>query len=110
MDENENIEMQTLFKPVVGSAFAVASGLFFFLLCMILPLVGPSGSRQPHYPQNRAAFVMILLSTFVLSALAVWSKLGRRKIDGSPKPNLSIGLCVLCILTLVVFLLGGFEI
>lgn len=106
-NSNENA---FIFKPAVGTGLAVASGLSFFFLCMILPLVGPAGSRVPHAGQNKAAFMSVLIFTFVLAALSVYSKLGRRKIDGSPLPYFSAGLCAVCVLTLVILLFGGFAV
>ncbi len=110
MDEKVKNEDNVLFKPATGTGLAVASGLSFFFLCMILPIVGPAGSRVEHAAQNKAAFLSVLLVTFVLAALAAYSKLGRRKVDGSPLPVLSFGLCGVCILTLLVLLSGGLAI
>ena len=110
MEQNEQHEYEIIFKPAVGSGFAIAAGLSFFLLAMILPLVGPSGAQQPHYGQNKVAFLMVLLLTFLLSGFATWSKLGRRKVDGSPRPWFSMGLSFACVLTLVILLMDGFSI
>ena len=99
-----------LFKPQVGTILAVASGLSFFFLCMILPLVGQSGSKTDHAASNKAAFLSVLLITFLLAALASYSKMGRRKADGGPWPWFSLGLCGVCILTLFVLLVDGFSI
>ena len=103
---NENI----LSRPVTGSILAVSSGLSFFFLCMILPLVGPAGSRVDHALKNKAAFLGVLIVTFLLAAGASYSKLLQRKRDGGPLPHYSLGLCVLCILTLLVLLVNGFAI
>ena len=111
MDADSNSTINgIIFKPAMGTALAVASGLSFFFLCMILPLVGPAGSRVAHAGQNKAAFLFTLMATFALAAAAAYSKLGRRKIDGSPLPWFSFGLCAVCILTFVVLLSGGFAI
>lgn len=110
MDQNLKYENGVIFKSATGTTLAVASGLSFFFLCMILPLVGPAGSRVEHAGQNQAVFLAVLLVTFVLAALSAYSKMGRRKVDGSPLPKVSFGLCVLCVLTLVVLLSGGFAI
>ena len=106
----QNTENDVIFRPATGTALAVASGLSFFFLCMILPLVGPAGSRVEHASQNKVAFLAVLLVTFTLAALSVFSKLGRRKIDDSPLPFFSFGLCGVCILTLVILLFDGFAI
>jgi ABC-type transport system involved in cytochrome c biogenesis permease component len=99
-----------LLKPLAGTVLAVSSGLSFFFLCMILPLVGPSGSKMPHASKNTAAFLGVLLVTFILAALATYSKILRRKTDGGSLPYWSLGLCVVCVITLLVLLVGGFAI
>ena len=110
MKQEQNYEHDVIFKPAVGTTFAVMSGLSFFFLCMILPLVGPAGSRVPHAGQNKVAFLSVLVLTFLLAGLAAFSKMGRRKIDGSPLPFFSLGLCGVCILTLVILLFDGFAV
>ena len=111
MDTNETPSQDGIIsKPVTGTVLAVASGLSFFLLCMTLPLVGPAGSRVDHAGKNQAAFLLVLLVTFTLAALASWSKMARRKADGGPLPWFSFGLCAVCIATLVILLSGGFAI
>ena len=108
-EENQFTE-KFVAKPLVGSILAVASGLSFFFLCMILPLVGPAGSRVAHAAKNKAAFLGVLLVTFLLAAGASYSKMTRRKSDGTPLPLYSLGLCAICILTLLVLLANGFAI
>jgi small-conductance mechanosensitive channel len=105
--QNEN---DVFFRPVTGTALAVASGVSFFFLCMILPLVGPAGSRVEHAGQNKVVFLLVLLVTLALGALSVFSKMGRRKEDDSALPFFSLGLCGICILTLVILLFDGFAI
>ena len=110
MDDKQSSELDFIFRPVVGTALAVLAGLSFFFLCMILPFVGPAGSRVPHAGQNKVAFLFVLLVTFAFAALSGWSKLGRRKVDDSPLPIFSLGLCMVCILTFVILLFDGFAI
>jgi hypothetical protein len=110
MDQEQKSADSIYFKPLTGNILAVASGLSFFLLCMILPLVGPAGSRVEHAGKNRAVFIMVLLITFALAAASAWSKLGRRRIEGGPLPWFSIGLGAVCILTFIVLLTGGLAI
>ncbi|QBG47931.1 hypothetical protein EGM51_11180 [Verrucomicrobia bacterium S94] len=110
MDQDQKYENDVMFRPAVGTGLAVASGLSFFFLCMILPLVGPAGSRVEHAGKNKVAFLTVLLLTFVLAALSVFSKMGRRKIDGSPLPFFSFALCGVCLLTFVILLFDGFSI
>lgn len=97
-------------KPVVGTTLAVAAGLSFFFLCMILPLVGPSGSKVAHAAQNQAAFLGVLVATFLLAGAAAYSKMLRRRAEGGPRPYWMLGLCGVCVLTLIVLLLGGLAI
>ena len=108
--ENKQPTDAILFKPLTGTVLAVASGLSFFFLCMILPLVGPAGSKVEHAGKNKAAFLGVLVITFLLAALAACSKIGRRKVDGSSLPWWSLGLCLICILSLLVLLVDGFAI
>lgn len=98
---------KTIFeKTAAGTVLAVASGLSFFFTCMLLPLVGPAGSRAPDAGKNQIAFLMVLGLTFLLSALATWSKLLRRQKDQSPLPFLSLGLCAACMILFVLQLTG----
>ncbi|MDF7801981.1 hypothetical protein P4C99_21070 [Pontiellaceae bacterium B1224] len=110
MEQEPNYDNDILLKPATGTALAVASGLSFFFLCMILPLVGPAGSREPHASMNKVAFLGVLLVTLALAALSAFSKMKRRKIDASPLPFFSFGLCAVCLLTLVILLFDGFAI
>ncbi|RKX45499.1 MAG: hypothetical protein DRP64_04630 [Verrucomicrobia bacterium] len=111
MDNEENHSYDgLLFRPRTGTILAVVSGLSFFFLCMILPLVGPSGSKVAHAAQNKAAFLGVLMVTFLLAALASYSKIGRRKIAGGSLPYYSLVLSAVCILTLCVLLVNGFAI
>ena len=97
--------------PLVGNILAFASGVSFFLVCMALPLVGPAGSRVAHAGKNRMAFLSILLLTLLLSGAASYIKWQFRKTQPSaPRPLATTGLCVLCLLMLVILFLGGFSI
>jgi len=106
----ENNSTPILFRPATGSALAFSAGISFYLLCMIMPLVGPSGSRVEHHGKNLAAFLFVLVLTFALAAVASWSKLECRKVRGGARPWFSLGLCALCLLTLIVLLFNGFAI
>lgn len=107
----ENNDTPMIFRPATGAALTFSAGLSFYLLCMSMPLVGPSGSRVEHAGQNKATFVSLLLLTLLLSAASVYSRLGRRKQEGEgPLPLTSIGLCALCLITLVIVLFNGFAI
>lgn len=97
-------------RPAVGTALAILSGLSFLFLCMLLPLVGPSGAAAPHAAMNFYAFLGVLLLCFGLAVLAVYSKLKRRRIDASPLPFNSLALCLLCLVLLVALLSGLLKI
>jgi predicted transporter len=83
-------------KPATGSVLTVASGISFFFTCMCLPLVGRAGSSVPYADTNKLAFLGVLGLTFMLAALATWSKMLRRRADKSPLPVWSLGLCTVC--------------
>ena len=106
----ENKNTSILFRSATGSALAFSAGLSFYLLCMIMPLVGPAGSRVEHHGRNQAAFLFVLFLTFALAGAAAWSKLERRKVHGGGLPWFSLGLCVVCLLTLIILLFNGFAI
>ena len=108
--QDQELQGSIISKPVVGTTLAVAAGLSFFFLCMILPLVGPSGSKVAHAAQNRAAFLGVLGATFLLAAAAAYSKTLRRQEEGGPRPYWMLGLCGVCVVTLVVLLMGGLAI
>ncbi len=88
-------------KPATGSV-----GYLFFFNCMLLPLVGRAGSNAPHADKNRLAFLLVLGFTFMLAALATWSKLMRRTDDQSPLPYWSLGLCVVCAVLFILLMTG----
>lgn len=93
-------------KPAVGSVLTVAAGISFFFNCMLLPLVGRAGSSVPYADKNRLAFLGVLGLTFMLAALATWSKMARRAGDRSPLPVWSLGLCVVCTVLFVLLMTG----
>ncbi len=93
-------------KPATGGVLTVMSGLSFFFTCMLLPLVGPAGSRAPDADKNQLAFLGVLGLTFLLAALATGSKMIRRKEDQSPLPVWSLGLCAVCALLFALQLAG----
>jgi len=101
---------QVLIKPGACTAFAVSAGISFFVLSMMLPLVGPAGSRVEHAAQNRALFVTVLLITMALSVLSSYARLQGRSERGGSLPWFSLGLCAVCIFTLITLLLNGFAI
>ncbi len=106
----DNNRTSILFRPATGSALAFSAGISFYLLCMVMPLVGPAGSRVEHHDRNLAAFLFVLFLTLALAGVASWSKLVCRKERGGPLPWVSLGLCALCLLTLIILLFKGFAI
>lgn len=98
-------------NPTVGTAASVFAGLSFYVLCMMLPLVGPAGSRVEHSAANRAAFVCILLLTFLLASASTYLVLMRRKLeDAVAFPWFSSVLAALCLIMLVLLLAGWFTV
>lgn len=96
--------------PWVGTLFTALSGLVFAFLCMILPLVGKAAKVVPHYEQNRKAFLAVVILSLALAGLAAFSKLARRKVDGSPLPLASFGLIGLDVLLLLAYQIGALAI
>ena len=88
-----------------GKVCSILAGLFFFYLCMLLPLVGPAGSRQAHAAQNQTLFMSILGVTFLLSVSAGLLQRRSRQVDQEGViPGMLIfsivialiGICCLC--------------
>jgi uncharacterized membrane protein YidH (DUF202 family) len=107
MEQDRNNMIQ---KSALGTALAIASGFSFYILCMILSLVGPAGSRVPHAAKNKATFLSVLMVTLVLSGASVYVSVKKQKEQGGSLPRFPIGLCVTCILILFVVLFNGFAI
>lgn len=101
---------EVLLRPQAGSTLTILSGLSFLVLCMLLPLVGKAGVETVHYGRNMAAFIAVLVLTALLSFLAVYSKVQRRKHDGSPRPFLSVAILGLCLLLLAALAAGLLKI
>ena len=105
--EAMSFQFGKLFKnSVTGSVLAVAAGLSFFFTCMLLPLVGRAGSSVPYADENQRSFLLVLGFTLLLSVLATWVKMLRRREDQSPLPWWSFGLCVVCVLLFILQLTG----
>lgn len=109
------VEMPFLLRPRVGNLLTIAAGLSFYFLCMILPLVGPAAMRGsgspgagpvPHARANYLTFLGVLLLSMFLAGLALFSKLGRRRLDRSPFPWHTFGLLAIEILILIALLTG----
>ncbi len=106
MERNENNMIQ---KPL-GTALAIAAGFSFYILCMILPMVGPTGSRVAHAAQNKATFLSVLVLTLALAGASAYVSLQRRKTEGGSLPFFPLGLCIVCLLFFVIVLANGFAI
>ena len=75
---NHSRRVRILKLALPAAALAIAAGFSFYVLCMVLPLVGPAGSRVPHAARNRATFLMVLLITLVLAGASTYVALQRR--------------------------------
>lgn len=106
----DNKNTPIVFRSSTGSVLAFSAGIFFYLVCMVMPLIGPAGSRVEHAGQNKATFVTLLVLTLLLAAASTYSRQGRRKLEGGALPWFSMGLSALCLVMLVIVLLNGFSI
>ena len=104
-----------LSSPRVGNVLSVLFGLLFLFLCMILPLVGKSAAHGSGSPgagpmdtlwKNHLFFSISLLLTLLSGAGALYSKLLRRREDGSPYPKATAGLLAVCVLLLLCYVTG----
>tara|TARA_A200000113_G_scaffold188303_1_gene176011 strand:+ start:1216 stop:1539 length:324 start_codon:yes stop_codon:yes gene_type:complete len=107
MDEKA---LHWFYRIKTGAVLSVLAGLAFFLLCMILPLVGPAGSRVSHAADNKYIFMGWLFITSFISIAAVFSRWWRVKHQQAPKPLFSVLLSIICLLTWIVLFSGGFAI
>jgi uncharacterized membrane protein YidH (DUF202 family) len=60
----------------------------------------------PYAEKNKLTFLSVLSLTFLLAALATWSKMARRSDDKSPLPYWSFGLCAVCAVLFVLLMSG----
>lgn len=81
--------------PLIGTLLTVAASLSFFFVCMILPLVGKAGVQTVHANQNFRAFLVALIVSLAFSIAATVAKMKRSRLDGSPKPYLTMGFFVI---------------
>ncbi len=82
------------------------AGVSFYFVCMVLPLVGPSGAVAPHAKANFRAFLALLLFSLVLGGLAFGSRLQQRR-DGAAVRLWPMVVLVLVEMGLLVALLAG---
>lgn len=90
--------------PATGDALAVAAGLLFLFLCMVLPLVGkaaaggsgsPGAAPLPSYPVNVRFFWSLWALTALAAAAALSNKYWRWRRLSAPFPRLVAALAVL---------------
>ena len=98
------------YRRAVATAFSILAGLAFFLLCMLLPLVGPAGSQVEHASKNETIFLSWLSVTLVLSLASVLSRWERVRGENAPRPIYSLLLFITCIVILIIQLVDGFSI
>ncbi len=108
--KTEEFEGSLFAKPAVGSTLTVLSGLAFLVLCMVLPLVGQAAAAVEYRNHNFYTFLAVLAACFVLAALAVFSKLQRRKLDQSPLPYSSLALCAVCLILFIALITGALAV
>lgn len=73
-------------QPLAGNVFTIASAVVLQFSIILLPLVGPAGSAAPHATKNWLAWHAVLLTALILGGAAFYSKVQRRRIDGSRIP------------------------
>lgn len=93
-------------RPAFGDAVAIAAGVAFLVVCMLLPLVGKAGAVAAYAGENRRTFTAALATALALALAATALKWARRRYDDSPRPWVMMGLAALCAL-LWIALIGG---
>jgi hypothetical protein len=78
--------------PVLGNYLTIAAAVCLQFTIILLPLVGPAGSVAPHAWKNLIAWRAMVFLTMAMSGMALYSKLQRRRQDGSRLPLISIAL------------------
>lgn len=107
MEQNQNSKTS---GSRLGSAFSIAAGISFYVLCMIFPLVGPSGSRVPHAMQNKLTFFAVLVLTLMLAGAAMYVSLQHRREQGGSLSRFPAILSAVCLLIFIIALFNGFAI
>lgn len=97
--------------PLVGKIFSVASGLGFFAVVMLLPLVGPAGAKTEQAAINANTFMTVLLLTIVFSMACIRVTVRARE-EGAPMktPWVSWSISVICTLILLAKVTGLLKI
>tara|TARA_B100001559_G_scaffold83854_1_gene69698 strand:+ start:88 stop:411 length:324 start_codon:yes stop_codon:yes gene_type:complete len=97
-------------NPIILNFITIMAGLAFFLLCMLLPLVGPAGSKVEHADYNNAIFTGWLIFTLILSSTSYYFRYHIYRIKNDIFPKYSLILTILCIIIFLINILGGFSI
>ena len=97
-------------NSIVYNLITIMSGLAFFLLCMLLPLVGPAGSKVEHADYNNAIFTGWLIFTLILSSTSYYLRYQRYRFKNDIYPKYSLILTILCIIIFLINILEGFAI
>jgi len=107
MDEkNASILERSLDNPVLAATLSVVAGLFFLVLCMLLPLVGRAGAAVPYSAENHRTFLAVAVVTLAFSLLASLLKLRQRKLNGAPLPVFTLALTLLTAATILALWTG----
>ncbi|MFT7512636.1 MAG: hypothetical protein ACI9QL_001844, partial [Candidatus Omnitrophota bacterium] len=88
----------------LGNLCTAGAGVFFYIVCMLLPMVGPSGGQTVHYQANFLTFLAVTLIALGFSVAALKFKLERRKRDQSPFPLVSAGFTAVYVVLLLCLL------
>ena len=97
--------------PLMRTIFSAASGVGFFVVVMLLPLVGPAGSRAEHAARNANTFMFVLLLTIAVSVAAIRVTIrGREEGLELKTPWVSWAISVLCALLLIAKLTGLLQV
>ena len=88
-----------------GNILTIVAGLFFYIVCMLLPLVGQAGRATEHYTQNFLTFAAVLVVASGCAIGGLMFKLKARKEHGEPFPVVSAGLSGIYVLLLASLLL-----
>ncbi len=100
--------------------FAWAAPILFYVLCMLLPLVGPAAARgsgspgatqAPHYAKNVAAFFSVWTLTTIAAIAAVVLRRRTSELDWRRDRVVwaECAVLALCFLILIGFLTGALQ-
>lgn len=97
--------------PLAGKIFSVASGLGFFAVILLIPLVGAAGARTEQSGLNSNTFMAVLLLTIVLSMASIRVTVRAREEGSKMKtPWITWAISVICTLLLLAKLLGVLKV